>query len=125
MKTFTVLVEKLVEHKFELKANSFTSVADEFERLANESKLDFSCGHPISCRIVSVRCYEANREEKRADSYSDLLRFAEQFKTYIANDEEAAASQDYIYTALTSAGCDEEDIKALGFGHCIPEEEEV
>jgi hypothetical protein len=42
---------------------------------------------------------------------------------YVENDMQAA-ELGYIYDALTCAGADHADIRALGFGYCIPSDEE-
>lgn len=44
------------------------------------------------------------------------------FRSYVDADCNAAAETDYVYTALTSAGCADEEIEELGFGFVIPEE---
>ena len=43
-------------------------------------------------------------------------------KAYVSNDAEATEPS-YVYDALTFAGCEPEEIEALGFGYVIPEEE--
>ena len=130
LKDYTATYEEVVQHEFRFRATSFDAVHDEFENAADNSELDFTDGYLVHSTIVKVVCDEDNIEEHWDMSFGDmenhivfLERLAESFKCYVANDEQAAAETDYIYHALCSAGCSEEDIRWLGFGYCIPGEE--
>ena len=44
------------------------------------------------------------------------------FRSYVDADYNAVAETEYVYTALSSAGCTRDEIEELGFGFVIPEE---
>ena len=47
-------------------------------------------------------------------------RVIDLFKAYVSADYESSEEVEYVYTTLKNAGCTDEEIRALGFGHCIP-----
>ena len=113
MSNFIVTFEEVIQHEFEIEAESFHKVGDEFEYLANESQLNFTKGYPVHSAITSVKRYGSESTEKWSFSFADLERITQIFRSYVANDA-GAACEEYIYQALQQAGCTDEDIHELG-----------
>ena len=49
-------------------------------------------------------------------------RLIELFRTYISNDYAKMSKPSALYEALDNAGLDNEEIEALGFGFCLPDD---
>ena len=112
MKTYEILFEEVLLHRFELEAASAADVPDEFERLADECYFDFSDGEVVDSGIRQFRCAGSGKSEKIGWSHADLERLAYAFTRFAYRARQWTDIETW-YDTLLECGCTLEDIETI------------
>lgn len=110
MKTYEILFEEVLLHRFELEAASIDDVPDEFEKLADECYFDFADGEVVASGISEIRY--GKELQKIGFSYADMERIASAF-TRFADRARQWTDIETWYDALLECGCTLEDIETI------------